>query len=93
MDVYTCKSSKNIINDVQSKGNGEINTVKYNYSKKYFDTKNIINDVQSKGNGEINTVKYNYSKKYFDTEVEGPEKNFFLTRPFSYQPFFLNDYN
>ena len=30
---HTCKLFKNILNDVQTVGNGEINTAKYNYSK------------------------------------------------------------
>ena len=35
---HTCKLFKNILNDVQTKGNGEIIAVKHNYYKIYFDT-------------------------------------------------------
>ena len=34
MNGHTCKLFENTINDVQNKGNGEINTAKHNYSKK-----------------------------------------------------------
>ena len=39
MNVHKCKLFENIINDVQTNGNGEINTAKHNYFKKaYFDS-------------------------------------------------------
>ena len=39
MNGQTCKLFKNIINDVQTNDNEEINTAEHNYSKQvYFDT-------------------------------------------------------
>ena len=35
MNGHTCKLFENIINDVQNKGSGEINTAKHNYSKNH----------------------------------------------------------
>ena len=35
MNGHTCKLFDSIINDVQNKGNGEINTAYHNYSKKH----------------------------------------------------------
>ena len=43
-----CKLFKNILNDVQTIGNEEINSVHYNYSKMYFDTLFKLKGLKSK---------------------------------------------
>ena len=58
MNGHTCKLFENIINDVQNKGNGEINTAYHNYSTRTYYDSVQVEGPERKVSMNLTTVLY-----------------------------------